>query len=119
MKGIQACAAPMATSFRDCQMMLSLIMQAPTWKYDHTVLSLPWVGNTSKGKLRIGVVQDDGMRTPTPPQRRILRQATEALEQAEEITVVPITLPNVEEHYKSLWDFFSLAGGQVTFLYCS
>lgn len=116
MKAIEACAGPMANSFRDCQMLVSLIMQMQTWKYDHTVLSLPWIGIPTKKEFRIGVAQDDGMRTPTPPLRRVMRQAVKSLNQVDGVTVIPINLPNVPEYYRSLWEYFSLAGGKVRIL---
>lgn len=103
----------MAHSVRDCNLFVRTILEAETWSYDSTVLSVPWTNASRKGKLRIGVAQDDGMYTPTPPVRRVLAQAIEALSRDSNVEVVPIKLPDVKRHYYDLVAYFTLAGGEV------
>ncbi|TGO62268.1 hypothetical protein BOTNAR_0116g00050 [Botryotinia narcissicola] len=57
--GVKSTVGPMATSLRDCELLLKSILQADTWKYDSTVISIPWLDVKPAHKLRIGVAQDD------------------------------------------------------------
>lgn len=100
--GVRSTAGPMATSARDLSMFLKVILQADTWKYDSTAVSIPWTGLPGKSKLRIGVVQNDGMYTPTPPVRRGFQRAVDCLRANDSIEVVPLELPNVMEIYQDL-----------------
>jgi amidase len=111
--GVQSSVGPMAHSIRDCDLFLRTILQAETWRYDSSVLSVPWINASPKEKLRVGVAQNDGMYTPIPPVRRILAQAVEALSRERNVEIVPITLPDVKKHYYDLIAYFTLAGGEV------
>ncbi|KAL7940296.1 amidase signature domain-containing protein [Trichoderma barbatum] len=73
--GIRSSVGPMATTFRDCALFLKSIMQAGTWKYDSKVVSLPWINYGVGKRLRIGLIEDDGIFTPVPPVRRGLKKA--------------------------------------------
>jgi amidase len=88
-------------------------MQAMTWQYDSSVISIPWTSQTSKEKVRIGVVLDDGLFTPSPPVRRALKRAYDLLQQSYSVEVIPLTLKNVKEHYGDLIKYFTLDGGKV------
>lgn len=111
--GIRSSAGPMATSLRDCSLFLKTILQAETWKYDSTSVSLPWIDVPSTRKLRVGVAENDGVFTPTPPVRRGLKQVTDALQSHSDIEVIPISLPNVLSHYQDIMSYFALSGGDV------
>lgn len=112
--GIHSTAGPMATSFRDCSLFLKTILQADTWKYDSTSISVPWTDLQPVRKLRIGVAQDDGVFTPTPPVRRALNQAVDLLRGNDNIEIIPITLPNVGLHYQDIISYFALLGSDVS-----
>lgn len=111
--GVRSSAGPMATSVRDCALFLETFMQAETWRYDSTVISVGWRGLPRKEKLRIGVVEDDGMYTPTPPMRRGLKKAVDSLRQSGIVDVVPIVLPDLQAHIMDLMQYYMLLGGKV------
>ncbi|RAO73738.1 uncharacterized protein BHQ10_009750 [Talaromyces amestolkiae] len=108
--GIRSTAGPLATSLRDCSLLLKTILQADTWKYDSTAISIPWMDLQPDRKLRIGVAQNEGVFTPTPPVRRALDQAVDLLHTNVNIEIVPITLPNVGSHYQDIMSYFALLG---------
>jgi amidase len=112
--GVRSTAGPMATSIRDCSLFLKSIMQADTWKYDSTAISLSWRNLEGKQRLRIGFVENDGMFTPSPPVRRGLRKAVDQLQGDDRIEIIPITLPNVKEICQDLISYLSLSGGEVS-----
>ncbi|KAG4438556.1 hypothetical protein IFR05_005980 [Cadophora sp. M221] len=108
--GVRSTVGPMATSLRDCELIIKSVLQAETWKYDNAVLSVPWVGLNPRQKLRIGVALNDGVYTPSPPVRRGLKLAVDLLRGNDDIEVIPITLPDVKFHYKSFLGFLTLSG---------
>lgn len=112
--GVRSTVGPMATSLRDCSLFLKSIMQAETWRYDSTVVSVPWRSLPAKENLRIGLVEDDGIYTPSPPVRRGLKKAADLLRESGNIEVIPLTLPNVQDHYQDLIQYFALSGGDVS-----
>ncbi|KAI0976955.1 putative fatty-acid amide hydrolase [Xylaria arbuscula] len=108
--GVMSSAGPMATSLRDCSLFLRTILQAGTWKYDSTVISLPWSDVKPKERLRIGLVEDDGMHTPSPPVRRGLKRAADLLRDKSDTEIIPITLPRHKECYQDLFGYFTVSG---------
>ncbi|KAI5461033.1 putative fatty-acid amide hydrolase [Mariannaea sp. PMI_226] len=108
--GIRSSVGPMATSLRDCSLFLKTILQAEPWRYDSTSLSVPWKGLNAPCKLRIGVAENDGVFTATPPVRRVLKHAIDLLRGNDNIDIVPIDLPNVELYYPDIISYFSLLG---------
>lgn len=112
--GVLSSAGPMATSLRDCSLFLKSIMQAGTWRYDSTVISLPWSNLKVKERLRIGLVENDGIYTPSPPVRRGLRTAADLIRERSDIEIIPLTLPDVKEHYENLFNYWTLSGSEVS-----
>ncbi|KAI5460719.1 putative fatty-acid amide hydrolase [Mariannaea sp. PMI_226] len=108
--GIYSTVGPMATSVRDCSLFLQSILQAEPWRYDSTSISVPWIGLKPPRKLRIGVAENDGVFTPSPPVRRVLKQAIDLLRGDENIDIVPISLPNVGLYYEDIISYFTLLG---------
>ncbi|KAB5566472.1 putative fatty-acid amide hydrolase [Coniochaeta sp. 2T2.1] len=108
---IRSTAGPMATSARDCEMFLKAVLQGETWKYDSTSVSIPWVGLELKQKLRIGVVLDDGVYTPTSPVRRGLKQAVDLLRGDTIVELIHIDLPDVKQISQDFVSYMSLSGG--------
>ena len=112
--GVRSTAGPIATSLRDCSLFLKSILQADTWKYDSTSISVPWTYLEPSRKLRIGVAQNDGVFTPTPPIRRGLQHAIDRLSGKNDIQIVPISLPDVKSHYQDLISYMALSGSDVS-----
>lgn len=114
--GVMSSAGPLATSMRDVSLFLETIMQAETWKYDSTVLSLPWRdrGPKKERPLRVGLVENDGLYTPTPPVRRGLKKAADILRARSDIELVPVTLPDVGQIFQDLLSYYTLSGSDVS-----
>ncbi|KAN0110279.1 putative fatty-acid amide hydrolase [Hyaloscypha variabilis] len=108
--GIRSTAGPMATSLRDCSLFSKSILQADTWMYDSTSISIPWVDLKPRHKLRIGVALDDGVYTPSPPVRRGLKQAIDLLRGNNDIQLIPVNLPDVKLHCQDLVSYLALSG---------
>lgn len=113
--GVHSTAGPMATSFRDIILFLRVMMQAGTWKYDSTVTSIPWTNTVLKRRIRLGLVLDEGIHTPSPPVRRGLQMAADLLQKSGMVDIIPLTLPNVRKHYEDLIKYWTLLGCQVSF----
>lgn len=111
--GVRSTAGPMATTLRDCAFFLKSIMQADTWKYDGAALSLSWNHTIVDKKLRIGVVEDNGLLTPTPPVRRGLAETVDRIGKSDMFDVVPLELHNTGGIYMDMFSYFTLLGGQV------
>ncbi|PTB62106.1 amidase [Trichoderma citrinoviride] len=110
--GIRSTVGPMATTLRDCALFLKTIMKAGTWRYDTSVISLPWRDAKPKMRLRIGLVEDDGVYTPVPPVRRVMKKAAALLRTSENVEIVPLALPNVKTYYADLLSYFTLSGSE-------
>ncbi|CAM1505804.1 Fc.00g114410.m01.CDS01 [Cosmosporella sp. VM-42] len=108
--GIHSTAGPMATSLRDCSLFLKTILQAETWRYDSTSVSVPWTDLAPTRKLRIGVAQNDGVFTASPPVRRGLKQAINLLRGNDDIQIIPINLLDVKLHYQDIISYLTLSG---------
>ncbi|KAI1246560.1 hypothetical protein MGN70_013460 [Eutypa lata] len=108
--GVRSTVGPMATSLRDCALFLKSIVQADTWRYDSTSLSIPWVDLKPAHKLRVGVAQNDGVFTPSPPVRRGLKQVVDLLDGSTDVQIIQINLPDVESHYQDFSSYMALSG---------
>lgn len=111
---VKSTAGPMATSLRDCEMFLKVILEAEAWKYDSSAIAMPWVEIEARKKIKIGVAMNDGMFTPTPPGRRGLRKAVDRLGGNENVEIIYIDLPDVKVHYQSLIGYLAMAGSDVS-----
>jgi len=63
-----------------------------------------------KEKLRIGLVEDEGIYTPSPPVRRGRKMAADLLCNSGQVELVPMTLPKAKEHCHNLLRYWSVSG---------
>lgn len=78
---------PLAHSLQDVELLMSVILSesAAPWKLDSSLLELPWGSGRQgpweggKRKLRIGVMEYDGVVRPTAPTARALSEMVEKL----------------------------------------
>ncbi|KAF7891501.1 uncharacterized protein EAF02_001826 [Botrytis sinoallii] len=108
--GVKSTVGPMATSLRDCELLLKSILQADTWEYDSTAISIPWLDVKPAHKLRVGVAQNDGVFTPSPPVRRGFKQVVESLGENNEFEIIAINLPDVTSIYQDFISYMTLSG---------
>jgi amidase len=88
-------------------------MDADTWKYDSTVVSLSWQNLSHKEGFRIGLLEDDGVDIPSPPVRRGLREAAELLRRSGQVELVLLVLPNVRDYLDNQVQYCTLSGSDV------
>lgn len=79
-EGIPAVYSPMARTLPDLSYFLKAVMGMKPWEYDYSCNPMPW-NNEIKlpEKLKIGVMYDDGIVTPSPACARALELTVEAL----------------------------------------
>ncbi|KAH7038255.1 amidase [Microdochium trichocladiopsis] len=87
MPGQEAVASingPMTQTLADLELYSRTVVGAEPWRKDPRSLPIPWrpVSLPASGKLKIGVMWDDGMALPTPPVTRALREAVDKLKAA-------------------------------------
>ncbi|KAK9467686.1 amidase signature domain-containing protein [Lipomyces arxii] len=89
--GITSIYSPMCRSFDDLEYVFKSIIQMKPWDYDYTVHPIPWREVTLAKKLKIGVMADDGVVTPSPACARALQLTVDALKKQghEVVTFVP------------------------------
>ncbi|KAH8892804.1 amidase [Thozetella sp. PMI_491] len=115
--GIIASAGMLATSSRACAFALETILQAGPAEFDGACVRIPWTLDRFTGPtdaatgLRIAVVTDDGLSTPTPPVRRALQSSIDKLQKAG-VEIIHIRLPEIVEILSIIGEMFALDGSK-------
>ncbi|KAJ5257136.1 Amidase [Penicillium angulare] len=113
--GLQASAGLMATSVRDCELVLKAIADANPWEKDPNVAFGPWEGQGEIGRKPLfGVMRADGITTPLPPVSRVLDETVEAIRKAG-FEVVEINAPAFKKCHSLANKFFGIGGNNYTF----
>ena len=73
---------PMARTIDDIILEAKTVVDAEPWLHDSRMVPLPWRDVVLPERLKIAVMWDDGVVTPTPPVSRALRTTVEKLEAA-------------------------------------
>ncbi|KAI4130123.1 MAG: hypothetical protein LQ338_001898 [Usnochroma carphineum] len=97
-EGIPSVFSPMARALPDLVYFTKSMIGMKPWEYDHSVHPIPWrsdVYDSTKDQktLRIGVMQSDGVVSPSPACLRALETATAALTNAGH-TITPVSPPS-------------------------
>lgn len=79
MDGIASVYSPMARTLPDLTFFLRTIIDMKPWEYDNTVAPIPWRDVQLPKKLKIGVISNDGVVTPSPACARALGMTVDAL----------------------------------------
>ena len=116
--GIVASAGPMATTARACAFAMEAIMKAVPANLDPSCLRIPWIDNVQdrlrdSKRLRIGVIADDGLFTPTPPVRRGLNESVDKLKKAG-VTIVPLMIPLLTDVLPVIGGMLGVDGSQAS-----
>ncbi|EPQ53515.1 amidase signature enzyme [Gloeophyllum trabeum ATCC 11539] len=99
-EGVLAVFSPMARTLDDLEYFWKAIMSMNPWKYDHTVIELPWREvRLPEKKVKFGVMWTDGVVTPSPACHRALRDVVSSLRD-NGYQVVPINPPSPYEGFK-------------------
>ncbi|KAI9712958.1 MAG: hypothetical protein M1812_006705 [Candelaria pacifica] len=83
-EGIPSVFSPMARTLGDLTYFTKSMISMKPWEYDHSVHPMPWKEDEErdakeKKSLRIGVMRDDGVVTPSPACARALEQVISSL----------------------------------------
>jgi amidase len=73
---------PMARDLEDIKLFTKAVIDSEPWWVDPKCVAIPWRVIEPPTKLKIGVLYNDGMVTPTPPVRRALSITVEKLRAA-------------------------------------
>jgi len=102
----------MARSIPDLQLWASAVMSKSPWLRDPKCIDLPWRPVTLKPQLKIAVLWDNGLVTPTPPVQRALKEVVAKLQSKG--TYVFVDWPSIDhaEAMELLGKFFVADGGK-------
>jgi Asp-tRNA(Asn)/Glu-tRNA(Gln) amidotransferase A subunit family amidase len=78
-EGIPAVYSPMTRSMDDLGFFLKTIIDLKPWEYDYSVLPMPWTEPNLPSKLKVGVMYEDGVVTPSPACQRALETTIDSL----------------------------------------
>lgn len=81
-EAVQSVNGPMARAIGDIELEARAVVGGRPWLHDPRMLPIPWREVELPERLRIAVMWDDGMVTPTPPVSRALRATVERLRAA-------------------------------------
>lgn len=103
---IESTAGPIATSLRDCELLLQIICDSNPAALDPDVFTQIWEEQTSllthspssskASPIRVGIVRTDGHVTPLPPIQRFLDEVSKALSSiGPEIEVIDVDMSSL------------------------
>ncbi|KAH6643147.1 amidase signature domain-containing protein [Boeremia exigua] len=81
-EAVKSVNGPMARTLEDITMYSKAVIDAKPWLLDPTMLPIPWQPVEQKQKLKIAVMWNDGICTPTPPVTRALKETVQKLKDA-------------------------------------
>ncbi|KAE9400228.1 amidase [Gymnopus androsaceus JB14] len=92
-ESILATSGPIARSSRDINLFFKVVLGAQPWVQNMGLVPLPWRPEPVKwtgeaGKIRLGVMWNDGVVLPQPPVRRALKAMVEALKKTNKFEIV-------------------------------
>ncbi|KAJ6530042.1 amidase signature domain-containing protein [Mycena vulgaris] len=91
---ILATFGPLCRSLRDMNLWFSVVLGSKPWLHEYSLVPIPWAIPTaprwsgSEGRIRIGVMRDDGVVLPQPPIRRALDTLVAALKKHSAFEIV-------------------------------
>lgn len=110
---IAGCIGPAAHSLRDLELLVRIVLSAEPWKQDVTLVPMPWrevdergVGagcegwSGEGGRLRVGIMWEDGVVRPVKPTRRALEGMVGKLREHPRVELVDFTPESVAEIWK-------------------
>lgn len=87
-EGIISTLGPMGHSVEDLELIMKIVADAKPWNYDPSLQVKPWRKVEQKGKLRVGVLRDDGVVRPVGSVQRALDYAVDKLKKNPNFEVV-------------------------------
>ena len=117
--GVPASAGPLAHSMRDIDLFFRAVTNQKPWLRDPDVVPLPWTSfnsaSSTQRKLRIGVVQRDGVIDPHPPIARVMDEVKAKMQKAN-MEVIEMDITPLFSQCQSLANaIFGVEGGNAMF----
>ncbi|GAB7340921.1 hypothetical protein MBLNU457_7272t1 [Dothideomycetes sp. NU457] len=111
-EAVNSVNGPMARSVKSLELFASSVVGAEPWLLDPRCVPIPWRNVSAPQKMRIAVLECDGMVMPTPPVRRALRETVSRLKKAghEILSWDPSLHKGL---YQCLSTFFTADGGET------
>lgn len=78
-EAVGAVHGPMARGIADLKLFAKSVVDAKPWLKDPKCVPIPWREIELPARLKIGVLWDDGMVSPTPPVKRALQETVSRL----------------------------------------
>lgn len=118
-KSIPACYGPMSRDLESSIEVARFLIQCEPWKFDPELSGQQWNNeplDKDNKKIRIGVLEHDGVVTPHPPVRRALEIAKKKLENCKfqdyEIELVPFKPYQHDKAWKIICGLYFEDGGE-------
>lgn len=113
--GLPASAGPLATSMRDCELLLRVVSDARPWERDPSLAFGVWEeqGEVQKRPL-IGVMRTDDLIAPLPPVAKVLDEVVETLRKSG-VEVIEISSPEFKKCQSLGNAFFGIDGANFVF----
>ncbi|KAK9480277.1 amidase signature domain-containing protein [Lipomyces japonicus] len=116
--GVLCVNAPMAVSYRDCELIMRVIADAEPWLYDPSCQYLPWIKPAPLGRpLALGIIRSDTENQTLPPVARVLNETVDKLKTSG-VDIVELELYKAEEISDNAVDFFTVDGGDFLVSQC-
>lgn len=118
--GIEATAGPIATTQRDCELLMRAVCDATPSMLDPDVISQTWDQQTSmtarQPALRVGIVRTDGHVTPLPPIQRLIDEVARTLSASQSIEVVDVDVSSLGPQCMKTFNAVMSADGANTWM---
>lgn len=112
---LEASAGPIATSMRDCELLLRVVSESKPWERDPSVAYGLWEGQGAiQNRPLIGVIRTDDLITPLPPVSKVLDETVQALQKAG-VEVIEIDAPAFKKCQSLGNNFFGVDGNNYIF----
>ncbi|KAI0456435.1 amidase signature domain-containing protein [Xylaria acuta] len=89
---ILATIGPLSTSLEGISLFVKTLLSAQPWLREPSLVAIPWreegEEEVKRGKLRVGVIWDDGVVRPHPPIAAALSRVAEKLKKSGEVEIV-------------------------------
>ena len=81
-EAVNSVNGPMARSIASLEVFAKAVVGAEPWLHDPKCVPIPWRSVSAPEKMKIAVLECDGMVKPTPPVRRALQETVQRLKSA-------------------------------------
>ncbi|BEJ08344.1 hypothetical protein CcaverHIS641_0504290 [Cutaneotrichosporon cavernicola] len=114
-EGIISTLGPMGRSVEDLELIMRIIADAKPWEYDPVLQVKPWREVKRTGKLRVGVLRDDGVVKPVGSITRALDYAVDKLKKNGNFEIVEYKPYESEKSWDIITKLYFPDGGKLVY----